>query len=98
MEIKIGDKFGKLTVESFIRSDGRDSAICSCDCGNKKSFWLINLKRGNNKSCGCMQNEKDISGSIFTNLTAIRKSNKKNYWVFQWATRKQQANNRRNNL
>jgi len=50
-----GQKFGLLTA---LVSDGKDTTgkttwLCQCDCGNKKSITLLNLKSGNSKSCGC---------------------------------------------
>ena len=50
-----GQKFGLLTA---LISDGKDSTgkttwLCQCDCGNKKSITMLNLKSGNSKSCGC---------------------------------------------
>lgn len=53
--MKIGDKFGKLTVIDF---DGK-YAICQCKCGNIKSIRKTSLtsKKSPTKSCGCIQKE-----------------------------------------
>lgn len=53
--MKIGDRFGKLTVIGF---DGK-YAICKCDCGNTKSIRKTSLTSKNcpTKSCGCIQKQ-----------------------------------------
>ncbi len=52
--IKIGDRFGKLTVERFFMRDVRSMAEARCDCGTLKTFMRHNLKVA--KSCGCQPN------------------------------------------
>jgi hypothetical protein len=53
--MKIGDRFGKLTVISF---DGR-YAICKCECGNTKSIrkTSLTIKKCPTRSCGCIQKQ-----------------------------------------
>lgn len=54
--IKIGDRFGKLVVQSIYRDDknGRFMASCLCDCGNvKPNASFKNLGRGSTLHCGC---------------------------------------------
>jgi hypothetical protein len=54
-KIKVGDRYGRLTVvgvQSF-GSGKHAAALCDCDCGNKtsvKSHLLFKIK-----SCGCSQ-------------------------------------------
>lgn len=67
--MNIGDKFGRLTVESFsIRmapymSKGvakvakHTLADCLCECGNRKSFEQFDLRKGKTSSCGCLNSE-----------------------------------------
>lgn len=53
-KIKLGDKFGKLTVLHVDGKRNRNiSYLCQCDCGNTKSVASHHLKSGNIKSCGC---------------------------------------------
>lgn len=53
--MKIGDRFGKLTVIDF---DGR-YAICKCECGNIKSIrkTSLTIKKCPTRSCGCIQKQ-----------------------------------------
>jgi hypothetical protein len=66
IEIKSGDKYGKLTivkeVEPYIEPSGtlRRKVICNCDCGNKNYFRLSDLKSGKTSSCGCYRIENSI--------------------------------------
>lgn len=48
----IGARFGELTVCSVILIGDHRYGICSCDCGNRTTVLLSNLKSGNSKSCG----------------------------------------------
>ena len=54
-----GQKFGKLTV---LRREGCKGPYpawrCKCDCGNETVVRGTSLKRGNTKSCGCLQHER----------------------------------------
>lgn len=53
-----GQRFGNLTA---IRPTGRTNSTgilmweCRCDCGNIIEVGSSSLKRGNNKSCGCLK-------------------------------------------
>ena len=53
--MKIGDRFGKLTVIGF---NGK-YAVCKCECGNIKSIRKTSLtsKKCPTKSCGCIQKQ-----------------------------------------
>jgi very-short-patch-repair endonuclease len=53
-----GQKFGKLTAESYHTENGKVYWKCKCDCGNYTTVVAQNLKNGHTQSCGC------ISGSI----------------------------------
>lgn len=54
-----GQKFGRLTVESFAGKNSRRYAtwLCQCDCGNKTVVCGSDLRSGNTKSCGCYHDE-----------------------------------------
>ena len=53
--MKIGDRFGKLTVREL---DGK-YAYCKCDCGNIKRIVKTSLtnKKNPTRSCGCIQKQ-----------------------------------------
>lgn len=57
-----GQRFGRLTVESFLYMDkNRHSMwICKCDCGKTKIVQSNNLKSGHTKSCGCLYEEVNV--------------------------------------
>lgn len=58
MGIRIGDKFGRLTVESLGRLQGRNRYwFCLCECGTRKEIYGSSLTRGASKSCGCLSAE-----------------------------------------
>lgn len=69
--MKIGDRFGKLTIINF---DGKN-AICKCECGNTKSIRKTSLtsKKCPTKSCGCIQ--KQVAHNI-GNKTIMENSKK----------------------
>lgn len=55
----VGQKFGRLTVieyVGFINKRGRWK--CLCECGNITIARTDALKRGDKKSCGCLNSEK----------------------------------------
>lgn len=54
-EMKPGDVFTRLTVESFSHKDsrGRKWWTCRCSCGNVRVVHTGNLRSGNTRSCGC---------------------------------------------
>lgn len=53
-----GQKFHRLTVASrAANKDGRTAWNCVCDCGAELVCIGDAIKRGNTKSCGCLQRE-----------------------------------------
>lgn len=54
-----GLRFGRLiiTSQSDIREGNDFRYNLSCDCGGTTTAVLANLKRGNTRSCGCLQKE-----------------------------------------
>jgi hypothetical protein len=52
-----GQRFGKLTVVSFVRVEPGKGAIwsCQCDCGKVVLIKSAGLLFKNNKSCGCLR-------------------------------------------
>lgn len=63
-EASIGRRIYKLTIESVDRDRGYGYVLAKCDCGNIKSVWLPNVKRGMITSCGCVKySQKNLSSS-----------------------------------
>lgn len=59
--VKIGDKFGKLTVIIPQKPDnhGNKRWLCKCECGKAKVVRSDNLLTGKTTSCGCDQGKHD---------------------------------------
>lgn len=60
--LKIGDKFGRLTIVQAILADKikDERYICDCDCGTKnvvRTFEQLTSRTGS-KSCGCLNTER----------------------------------------
>ncbi len=66
LEIKSGDKYGRLTIikeiEPHIEPSGynRRKFNCLCECGNETNVLLSSLRTNNTTSCGCYNKEKFI--------------------------------------
>lgn len=88
MEIKIGDRIGKLTVISKEKVHKRAYHYgCKCECGNERSFPHNALARGNNKSCGCLSKSHGMTKTrIYTTWQNIKKRcddpNSKSYDIY----------------
>lgn len=53
-----GSVFTRLTVTKFLgRTGSRVAWECLCTCGNVRSVYGCNLKKGRTKSCGCLNTE-----------------------------------------
>lgn len=53
-----GRRFGKLVVLERSGSRSNNACwLCQCDCGNRKVVCGVELRRGEAKSCGCLQKE-----------------------------------------
>ncbi len=55
-----GKRFGRLLVVSRIDGEKRKRGFwaCKCDCGSMVNVYGANLRRGDTKSCGCLNSEK----------------------------------------
>lgn len=89
----IGKVFGRLTVIKRVENsnDGHARWECQCECGNLTTVSSNVLKKGNTKSCGCLNRDvasakaknqyHDLSNQQFGRLTAVEflgSNNKKN--------------------
>ena len=71
-------RFGKLIAIEF--SDNKNKWLCHCDCGNKIYCHPCRLKKGHNKSCGCIKNINLIDkrfGKLVVTGGPINTNNKK---------------------
>lgn len=59
-------RFGRLVVLRFSHINDRGSSVwlCQCDCGNETYVEGYLLKRGNTRSCGCLQKESAAKSVI----------------------------------
>ena len=62
MNIKIGEKIGRLKIIDEIRIRKNDRTriyyICKCDCGTIKQISKYSLEKSSTLSCGCLRKEK----------------------------------------
>lgn len=81
-------QFEKWTALYSIKKDKRIYWHCRCECGNEKDVLQYSLTAGKSKSCGCVANlnkkYKDIEGQKFGELTAVRKTNKRDNDAVVW--------------
>ncbi|WP_139074748.1 hypothetical protein [Paenibacillus elgii] len=76
---KLDDLTGKIfSLLKVIKYEGKDSKgrnqwLCECTCENKtpKIVHASNLRSGNVKSCGCLNNIEDLTGRIYGNLQIL---------------------------
>jgi hypothetical protein len=70
IEIKSGDKYGRLTIlkeiEPHIQPSGqiKRKFTCLCECGNITNVQLRCLRSDNTKSCGCYRTEKNTKHGL----------------------------------
>ncbi len=69
--VKIGERFGRLTVISrpFMQhgaSGGRSRSfvLCLCDCGNEHEVSTSQLQTDKTASCGCKQKIREHGGTM----------------------------------
>ena len=85
--IKVGDKYNRLTAIGFHHRNKHGSQywLFKCDCGNKKVINVNCVKRGEIKSCGCLQRERNTTHGL---------SNTKEH--IAWTNMKQRCHNKNN--
>lgn len=52
-EDRVGQVFGRLTINRVYRENGRPMCECSCSCGNTLFSRIDSLQSGATVSCGC---------------------------------------------
>ena len=58
LDIKSGDKFGRLTIIKEVESKGNFRYFqCKCECGTIRDFKIYRLTNGTTISCGCFGKE-----------------------------------------
>lgn len=88
IKIRKRKRFGKLI---FLKEGNKlrlpsgqtnRTAICLCDCGNKKQIRLVHLLNGRTLSCGCKKREKyKYSGTqLYNSWRAMKQRCKSNYF------------------
>lgn len=86
----VGKKFGKLIIKSIYRTGNSTFCDCLCDCGNRRTARLANIKASSPRSCGCLLDDikLDLTGKKFGSLTVkkelptrIRKNKKRRIWL-----------------
>lgn len=58
-----GNRYGRLTVicRAGSTKGGIAQWLCQCDCGSKKVATGARLRRGETRSCGCLEQETRVS-------------------------------------
>ena len=81
-DIKVGDKFNRLTVIEEMQKRKQRCKVykCLCDCGNETPVYVTstNLRKGYSKSCGCYHKERAREAN-----KTHGKSHTKLYYVWQ---------------
>lgn len=78
----IGKKYGLLTILDSKFEKSRTYFLCKCDCGNEKWIRADSIKKGNQKSCGCLMKKtqfkkNNLKGKRFGRLVAIKEVGQK---------------------
>lgn len=87
-----GQKYNKLTPLYRVENNKENKAqwMCKCDCGNLVVVVSRDLRNGNTKSCGCLNDEKrhshvkDITGERFGRLVVVGRAGYSNSGKIIW--------------
>jgi hypothetical protein len=87
-----GQRFGRLICIKDIGRNRFNEAIweCICDCGNTTNVDSSKLRKGNTRSCGCLQRER-ARESNFTHGLQFDKDGKTNRIYGIWRRMKQRC-------
>ena len=92
----VGQRFGRLTVLSYDRTEGKGHTYwnCKCDCGTVKSIRKDGLISGSVVSCGCYHRENtsktqliDLTGQFFGELEVLEYKGSNKHNSAQWLCR-----------
>lgn len=90
-DVKIGGKYGLLTVTAQHTEKLRNETawVCECDCGNQTFATTGQLVYSRKKSCGCLRkktpaNALDLAGKKFGKLTVIERAGATNSGTALW--------------
>ena len=62
IEVKPGDRYGRLTVVEEVEQDGYlRRFVCLCKCGTTTTAVLQRLRNGTKHSCGCLHKESSAA-------------------------------------
>lgn len=67
LTIKIGDRFGRLTVMTEVDRDrwSQRRYVCRCNCGAlTRPIRASELKSGNTRSCGCLNRDSHLKHGV----------------------------------
>lgn len=64
LEIKVGQRFNRLTIIKEIFGKNRRYFLCKCDCGKEKNIILEGLTNGHIQSCGCFRRDRMIKHGL----------------------------------
>ena len=75
MELRNGDRYGRLVIVGIEGKDRHKNNIyrCKCDCGNTAFVRGHNLTSGNTRSCGCLSREVKNAQRLPQNRGLINK-------------------------
>lgn len=92
--LKIGEKYGRLTIKEYAGKAKNGSTLvkCVCDCGTEKIVRLYSLKKGEIKSCGCLARELLIERNKTVKYTTHGQSRTRLYTI--WCDMKQRCLNK----
>lgn len=94
----VGQIFGKLTVLSRAGRNKRRHALwlCVCSCGQKTTVSGDSLRRGDTKSCGCLQRENATKANTKHGHAARRAKNRRRTSIYNaWVSMKSRCLNER---
>ncbi len=76
LNIEKDHKFGRLKIVREVKGRKQKRRVeCFCDCGQKVTTYLSDLRTGHTKSCGCLRTEKATThGKTGTNLFNVWRS------------------------
>ena len=74
--MQIGEKYGRLTVESYLYTDAhpRRYFLCRCECGGEVVTHTNSLRTGNTRSCGCLLRDTQAASASQATTRRLQRS------------------------